>query len=120
MQADETREISNPPSNVLPMRVRPPHVDLPKPFPARQQGGSLGELAISRSHVRKFAGECLQAVQGVSVAASDILAAYHVWCAARGHAPLSMTRLAAELKELGYVKWKSNGLMRYRDLQLVA
>jgi hypothetical protein len=31
-----------------------------------------------------------------------------------------MPRLAAELKELGYAKWKSNGLMRYRDLQLVA
>jgi hypothetical protein len=51
---------------------------------------------------------------------SDVLASYHIWCAARGHAPLSMPRLAAELKELGYVKWKSNGLMRYRDLQLVA
>jgi hypothetical protein len=31
-----------------------------------------------------------------------------------------MPRLAAELRELGYVKWKSNGLMRYRDVQLAA
>jgi len=59
-------------------------------------------------------------VEGRSVAFSDILAAYHIWCAARGHAPISMPKLAAELKELGYVKWKSNGLIRYRDLELVA
>jgi hypothetical protein len=67
-----------------------------------------------------FAEECLRAVEGASVGSSDIGAAYHVWCAARGHPPLSMPRLAAELKELGYVKWKSHGLMRYRNLQLVA
>jgi hypothetical protein len=115
VQADETRELSNPPSNVLPLRQRPPQVDLPKPSPERRQGGSPGELAISRSHVRRFAEECLRAVDGTSVAASDILAAYHVWCAARAHAPLSMPRLAAELREFGYVKWKSHGLVRYRD-----
>jgi hypothetical protein len=94
------------------------HVDLPKPLCRR--GGSLAELAISHSHIRQFADECLRAVKGTSVSASDVLAAYHIWSAARGHAPLSMPRLAAELRELGYVKWKSNGLMRYRDLQLVA
>jgi len=31
-----------------------------------------------------------------------------------------MARLAAELGELGFAKWKSNGLIRYRDLQLAA
>ena len=80
----------------------------------------MGELATSRSHIRKFAEECLRAVKGTSVAASDILVAYHVWCAAGGQAPLSIPRLAAELRELGFAKWKSNGLMRYRDLELVA
>ena len=119
-QAHATREILDPPSNILPMRVRPPHVDLPKSSPARRQGGPVGELVTSRSHVQKFAEECLRAVEGTSAAASDILAAYHVWCAAQGYAPISMPRFAAELKELGYVKWKSNGLMRYRNLQLMA
>ena len=112
MRTHTGREVITPPSHA--------HVDLPKPPPAGRRGGSLGELATSRSHVREFAEECLRAVEGTSVAASDIGTAYHLWCAARGHVPLSVPKLAAELKELGYVKWKSRGLMRYRDLQLVA
>ena len=119
-QASAAREVVTPTSNILPMPVRSAHADLPKPSLPSRRGGSLAELAISHSHIRKFAEECLYAVMGASVAASDVSAAYHIWCAARGHAPLSMPRLAAELKELGYVKWKSNGLMRYRDLQVVA
>jgi len=35
-------------------------------------------------------------------------------------APLSLPRLAAELKALGYIKWKSCGVIRYRDLELAA
>ena len=31
-----------------------------------------------------------------------------------------MPKLVAELKALGYDKRKSNGLMRYRDLELAA
>ena len=31
-----------------------------------------------------------------------------------------MRKLAADLAALGYTKWKSYGLIRYRDLQLVA
>jgi hypothetical protein len=120
VQASAAREVITPPSNILPMPVRSAHVDLPKPSSPSRREGSPAHVAISHSHIRKFAEECLRAVKGTSVAASDVLASYHIWCAARGHAPLSMPRLAAELKELGYVKWKSNGLMRYRDLQLVA
>jgi len=56
----------------------------------------------------------------MSVAAKELRAAYEAWCATKGHEPLSMPRLAAELKTLGYDKWKSCGLMRYRDLQFVA
>jgi hypothetical protein len=46
--------------------------------------------------------------------------AYDAWCGAHGLIPLSTTKLAGELRRLGYEKWKSSGLMRYRDLQLVA
>jgi len=56
----------------------------------------------------------------MSVAAKDLRSVYETWCATQGYEPLSMARLAAELKALGYDKWKSCGLMRYRDLQLVA
>jgi hypothetical protein len=31
-----------------------------------------------------------------------------------------MPKFAAELKRLGYAKWKSCGLIRYRDLPFVA
>ena len=46
--------------------------------------------------------------------------AYEAWCATHGYPPLTVPKFAAELKALGYDKWKSSGLIRYRDLQLVA
>ena len=45
---------------------------------------------------------------------------YGVWCAGRGLTPLSLQKLGAELTRLGYAKWKSCGLIRYPNVQLVA
>jgi hypothetical protein len=56
----------------------------------------------------------------MSIAARELRSGYEAWCAGRGLDALSQPKLAAELKALGYDKWKSCGLMRYRDLQLVA
>ena len=50
----------------------------------------------------------------------DLRVAYEAWCATHGYQPLTVPKFAAELKALGYGKWKSCGLMRYRDLQLAA
>jgi hypothetical protein len=57
---------------------------------------------------------------GSSLAAGELRAAYEAWCATHRLEPLSLPRFAAELKTLGYSKWKSSGLIRYRDLQLAA
>ena len=56
----------------------------------------------------------------MSLAAKELRAVYEAWCATHGYEPLSPPKFAAELKRLGCDKWKSCGLMRYRDLQLVA
>jgi hypothetical protein len=116
----ESREASDPPSNVLPMRPRAPSRALPEgASPGRLcQPGAL--LAETQSHVPAFVQQRLHSAKGMSVAAKDLRAAYEAWCATQGYEPLSMPRLAAELKTLGYDKWKSCGLMRYRDLKLVA
>ena len=47
-------------------------------------------------------------------------AAYKEWCAKRAHAPLSQQKLGTELAGLGFAKWKSCGLIRYRDVLLAA
>ena len=47
-------------------------------------------------------------------------ATYEAWCAHNDYEPLSQQKLGAELTSLGFTKWKSCGLIRYRDLQLVA
>jgi hypothetical protein len=36
----------------------------------------------------------------------------------QGRAPLSQQKLGAELTLLGFARWKSCGLIRYRDVQL--
>jgi hypothetical protein len=60
----------------------------------------------------------LQNAPGASVAAKDLRAAYELWCIMQGHLPLTVPKFAAELKAMGYGKWKSSGLMRYRDLRI--
>jgi hypothetical protein len=72
------------------------------------------------SHVRAFAREWLQDAEGLSLSAADLRAAYEAWCAIHGYAPLSQQKLGVALKGLGYAKWKSCGLIRYRDVQLVS
>ena len=70
------------------------------------------------SHVPVFSGERLRKVEGISIAFSELRSSYEVWCAERRESPLSVPRFAAALKALGYEKWKSSGLIRYRGLQL--
>ena len=79
-----------------------------------------GTISVMGSHVPEFVRECLLSAAGSSLGASELRAAYEVWCAVHGQKPLSMQKLGAELSGLGYAKWKSCGLIRYRDLQLVA
>ena len=72
------------------------------------------------SHVRAFARDRLQHTVGISVGASELRADYEDWCAIQGQEPLTQQKLGVELKRLGYTKWKSCGLIRYRDVHLVA
>lgn len=72
------------------------------------------------SNVSVFSGETLHKVEGTSIAFSELRSCYEIWCAERGEKPLSLPRFAAALKALGYEKWKSCGLIRYRGLQLAA
>ena len=79
---------------------------------------SSANLTAVGSHVASFIEERLHNARGASIAASELRSAYEVWCAAHGHTPLSSPKFAAELKALGYDKWKSCGLIPYRDLQV--
>jgi hypothetical protein len=72
------------------------------------------------SHVSLFLRERLQNVEGASVGFSELWSAYEIWCAQHGEKPFSQPLFAAALKALGYKKWKSCGLIRYRGLQLAA
>ena len=113
-------EQPKPPSNVVPLvraKRREPR--------AREASGmsphaARGTISVMGSHVPEFARECLLSAAGSSLGASELRAAYEVWCAVHGQKPLSMQKLGAELTGLGFAKWKSCGLIRYRDLQLAA
>jgi hypothetical protein len=107
-------------SNVVPMvsaSLRKPHAREAANISSRSAGKSV---YLVGSHVRSFVRDCLQHADGISVGASDLRAAYEGWCAIQGKVPLSQQKLGVALKALGYTKWKSCGLIRYRDVQLVA
>ena len=67
-----------------------------------------------------FVRERLETSNGSSLAAGELRVAYEAWCATHDHKPLSMPKFAAELKALGYDKWKSCGRIRYRGLRFAA
>ena len=102
------------------MRPRSPAQTLPEGASPTHQRRPDNRLPETGSHVPAFVQQRRQTAKDVSVAAKELRAAYEAWCAAQGYEPLSMPKLAAELRALGYDKWKSCGLIRYRDLQLVA
>jgi hypothetical protein len=108
------------PSNIVPISGairREPRVrnKTTLPFP------SMGrDLSLTGNHVPDFARECLEPASGTSLSASELRATYEAWCTAHDHVPLSRQKLGADLTGLGFAKWKSCGLIRYRDLQLIA
>ena len=103
---------AKPPSNVLPMRAA---------RPMSEKGRSSGALkSSSATHASDFAHACLRSTTGISIRACDLRSRYNQWCAERGLKPLSQQKLGAELARLGFAKWKSCGLIRYRDVQLAA
>lgn len=99
------------------------HIRKPRTFQEAQEStGAAGKQGVSVNglHVQAFARDQVQYAEGQSLSAADLWAAYEAWCTMHGNALLSQTKLGLELKRLGYVKWKSCGLIRYRDVQLAA
>ena len=109
-----SREAYKSPSNVLPMRP----TGLPEGA-SPMSPGRIPETNIG-ARVPAFVRERLETSSGSSLAAAELRAAYEAWCATHNHKPLSTPKFAAELKALGYDKWKSCGLIRYRGLRFAA
>jgi hypothetical protein len=106
------RAASEAPSNILPLRLRSATDGLP--------GQGTSQTSLPSSHVPDFVQQRLKRATGVSLGAMELRNAYEGWCKLRGYQPLSTPRFAVELKRLGFDKWKSSGLIRYRNLQLAA
>ena len=86
-----------------------------------EKGRSSGALESSSStHVSDFAHACLRSTTGISIRACDLRSRYNQWCAEHELQQLSQQKLGAELTRLGFSKWKSCGLIRYRNVQLAA
>jgi len=114
----QSREASNAPSNVLPMRPGYPSTGLPEGASLTAQG-RIPEIETG-THVAAFVRERLETSSDSSLGAGELRAAYETWCAVHHHKPLSVPKFANELQALGYEKWKSCGLIRYRGLRFAA
>ena len=105
------------PSNVVPMPAARPKELVRREAP---QGGETKSPSEIGCYVREFIRARLLPAAGTSLRASDVWAAYQDWSRARGDEPLSQQKLGRELAALGFAKWKSCGLIRYRDVRLAA
>ena len=108
------------PSNIIPLpvaRSREPRAREGTPMSPISGRRVLGTIG---NHVPEFVRQCLKPAPGTSLGASELRATYEAWCADHDYEPLSQQKLGAELRGLGFAKWKSCGLIRYRNLQLAA
>ena len=110
---------AKPPSNVFAMRpsrrIQAPSRDCQGHLRASMRTST--EVA---AHVNEFILLRVRPAAGASVGASDLRAAYEDWCTSRACEPLSQQKLGAELTELGFARWKSCGLIRYKGVRLAA
>ena len=67
-----------------------------------------------------LSGSASRRPTALPLAAGELRVAYEAWCATQSHKPLSLPKFAAELKALGYDKWKSCGVIRYRGVRFAA
>ncbi len=117
----EWRELAKKPSsNVFTLPKKTTKGGSSKGASLKRSISSETVVPLGGSHIEAFAADCLLTAPGASLATADIRTAYEAWCAANGHEPLSQQKLSAKLLRLGCSKWKSCGLIRYRDLQLAA
>ena len=115
-----SREEVDPPSNVIPIAKERGR----EPLPPK---GSLGGVAATKpdaisagAQVAEFVRTRLHSATGESLGAAQLRTAYEAWCDANGHAPVSQQKFGAQMSDLGFVRWKSCGLIRYRDVRLAA
>jgi hypothetical protein len=74
----------------------------------------------TESHVAAFVRERLQTIDGTSIAFSELWSALRSLVRGAGPPAALDAKVRRELKVLGYGKYKSCCLMRYRGLQLAA
>ena len=107
------------PSNIIPLagaRSREPRAREGTPMSPISGRRVLGTIG---NHVPEFVRQCLKPAPGTSLGASELRVTYEAWCADHGYEPLSQQKLGAELRGLGFAKWKSCGLIRYRTCNLL-
>jgi hypothetical protein len=108
------------PSNVVPISLDRGRETLPLERSGVRSTSTAADIVNVGAQVAEFARVRLHSMAGASLRASELRAAYEVWCSAHGHEPVSQQRLGAELTGLGLARRKSCGLVRYRDVQLAA
>lgn len=70
--------------------------------------------------IARFAGEMLVQDPEGRTESGDIWRAYLGWCARQGESPVTRTALGRRLRELGWIKLKSNGRCIYGGTALAA
>jgi hypothetical protein len=86
---------------------------------ATREGPAGSRRTSIPSNVPAFVRDRLRNSTGQWTTAAALFEAYKAWCATRGETPVSQQKLGVELKQLKLGKWKSNGRMHYRDVELV-
>jgi hypothetical protein len=113
------REVAIPPSNVVPSVTKGRHASTHREAGQGRSRPATPSRPDPIVHVREFARARLRDTAGTSLSASELRTAYEEWCMSQGREPLSQRKLGAELTALGFIRFKSYGLIRYRNVQLV-
>lgn len=80
---------------------------------------ATAEYASEQDTVGRFVTERCEVGPGLAVTARELRAAYEQWCMETGEHPASAKRLAQDLTTHGAEPFQSNGMRKYRGIELI-
>lgn len=94
---------------------------VPKPLTAPKLCQIIGRyhttldklIPETTNHLAEFASECLTAKPGYTTKQVDIYERYLGWCKVKGYVAISVKKVGAGLKKLGYQTVKANGGLKH-------
>lgn len=80
---------------------------------------ATGDYRIEMDRIQDFLKECCVTHKAAEVSSRDLYKEFERWCTENGERPLTRIRLGSQLKEKGYISFRTRSGMQWKGLGLI-